>query len=126
MSDDTGPQNNKIQAVIHCGVARRLVELLMHKSANVKTPALRTVGNIVTGDDVQTQVIMVRRQRQHTLRRCHSFSPRHISVFSLFSSVSLSFLLFSLFLELLGLAVPSGFVSESQEVDSQRGLLDDF
>jgi importin subunit alpha-1 len=24
----------------------------------VKTPALRTVGNIVTGDDLQTQVIM--------------------------------------------------------------------
>jgi hypothetical protein len=59
MSDDTGPQNQKIQAVIQCGVARRLVELLMHRSPNVKTPALRTVGNIVTGDDVQTQVIMV-------------------------------------------------------------------
>jgi importin subunit alpha-1 len=58
MSDDTGPQNQKIQAVIQCGVARRLVELLMHRSPNVKTPALRTVGNIVTGDDVQTQVIM--------------------------------------------------------------------
>jgi importin subunit alpha-1 len=58
MSDDTGPQNMKIQAVIQAGVARRLVELLMHKSPNVKTPALRTVGNIVTGDDVQTQVVM--------------------------------------------------------------------
>jgi len=56
LSDDTGPQNAKIQAVIQCGVAKRLVELLMHKSPNVKTPALRTVGNIVTGDDVQTQV----------------------------------------------------------------------
>jgi len=30
----------------------------MHKSDNVKTPALRTVGNIVTGDDIQTQVIL--------------------------------------------------------------------
>lgn len=58
LSDDTGPHNQKIQAVIESGVARRLVELLMHKSPNVKTPALRTVGNIVTGDDVQTQVIM--------------------------------------------------------------------
>lgn len=58
LSDDTGPQNTKIQAVIQSGVARRLVELLMHKSPNVKTPALRTVGNIVTGDDLQTQVIM--------------------------------------------------------------------
>lgn len=77
LSDDTGPNNQKIQAVIQCGVARRLVELLMHRrccaarsrapgsvanraacSPNVVTPALRTVGNIVTGDDLQTQVIL--------------------------------------------------------------------
>lgn len=58
LSDDTGPENQKIQAVIEAGVCRRLVELLMHKSDNVKTPALRTVGNIVTGDDIQTQVIL--------------------------------------------------------------------
>jgi importin subunit alpha-1 len=58
LSDDTGPHNQKIQAVISSGVCRRLVELLMHRSPNVKTPALRTVGNIVTGDDLQTQVIM--------------------------------------------------------------------
>jgi len=58
LSDDTGPHNTKIQAVIQSGVCRRLVELLMHKSPNVKTPALRTVGNIVTGDDLQTQVVL--------------------------------------------------------------------
>ena len=29
-----------------------------HQSSNVLVPALRTVGNIVTGDDVQTQVII--------------------------------------------------------------------
>jgi importin subunit alpha-1 len=58
LSDDTGPNNQKIQAVIASGVAKRLVELLMHRSPNVKTPALRTVGNIVTGDDLQTQVII--------------------------------------------------------------------
>eukprot|EP00465_Bigelowiella_longifila_P002861 CAMPEP_0185257044 /NCGR_PEP_ID=MMETSP1359-20130426/6106_1 /TAXON_ID=552665 /ORGANISM="Bigelowiella longifila, Strain CCMP242" /LENGTH=559 /DNA_ID=CAMNT_0027841925 /DNA_START=24 /DNA_END=1703 /DNA_ORIENTATION=- len=58
LSDDTAPDNQKIQAVIESGVCRRLVELLMHKSDNVRTPALRTVGNIVTGDDVQTQVIL--------------------------------------------------------------------
>jgi hypothetical protein len=34
------------------------VELLMHPSLSVQTPALRSVGNIVTGDDVQTQVII--------------------------------------------------------------------
>ncbi|KAH8063926.1 hypothetical protein JL720_13086 [Aureococcus anophagefferens] len=40
-----GP-NEKIQAVIEAGVCRRLVELLMHPSPSVQTPALRTVGNI--------------------------------------------------------------------------------
>lgn len=52
-----GP-NEKIQAVIDAGIPRRLVELLMHSSTSVQTPALRSVGNIVTGDDVQTQVII--------------------------------------------------------------------
>lgn len=50
--------NDKIQAVIDAGIPRRLVELLMHVSTSVQTPALRSVGNIVTGDDVQTQVII--------------------------------------------------------------------
>jgi importin subunit alpha-1 len=58
LSDDPGPQNQTIQAVIQCGVARRLVELLMHSSQTVKTPALRTVANIAAGDDFQTQVIL--------------------------------------------------------------------
>ena len=39
-------------------MCRRLVELLMHHSPSVQTPALRTVGNIVTGDDLQTQIII--------------------------------------------------------------------
>ncbi|CAK0780967.1 hypothetical protein CVIRNUC_005238 [Coccomyxa viridis] len=55
LSDGT---NDKIQEVIQTGVCRRLVELLLHQSSNVLVPALRTVGNIVTGDDVQTQVII--------------------------------------------------------------------
>lgn len=50
--------NDKIQAVIEAGIPRRLVELLQHASTSVQTPALRSVGNIVTGDDVQTQVII--------------------------------------------------------------------
>ena len=60
LSDDTGAANAKIQAVIQAGVTQRLVHLLLHTSANVKTPALRTVGNIVTGDDLQTQEILAR------------------------------------------------------------------
>jgi importin subunit alpha-6/7 len=50
--------NDKIKAVVECGVVRRLVELLMHQSVSVQTPSLRTVGNIVTGDDVQTQYVI--------------------------------------------------------------------
>ncbi|KAH6563806.1 hypothetical protein BASA50_004518 [Batrachochytrium salamandrivorans] len=50
--------NEKIQAVIEAGVCHRLVELLLHSSYSVQTPALRSVGNIVTGDDMQTQTII--------------------------------------------------------------------
>uniref|UniRef100_H2MGF0 Importin subunit alpha n=1 Tax=Oryzias latipes TaxID=8090 RepID=H2MGF0_ORYLA len=55
-----GP-NDKIQAVIDSGVCRRLVELLMHTDYKVASPALRAVGNIVTGDDIQTQASVQRR-----------------------------------------------------------------
>ncbi|KAG6647964.1 hypothetical protein I3843_07G112300 [Carya illinoinensis] len=55
LSDGT---NDKIQAVIDAGVCPRLIELLLHPSPTVLIPALRTVGNIVTGDDMQTQCII--------------------------------------------------------------------
>ncbi|CAN6468286.1 unnamed protein product [Victoria cruziana] len=55
LSDGT---NDKIQAVIDSGVCPRLVELLLHPSPSVLIPALRTVGNIVTGDDQQTQYVI--------------------------------------------------------------------
>lgn len=50
-----GP-NDRIQAVVDLGVVRRLVELLMHDRVTVVAAALRAIGNIVTGDDTQTQV----------------------------------------------------------------------
>ncbi|KAJ7973252.1 Importin subunit alpha [Quillaja saponaria] len=52
-----GP-NEKIQAVIEAGVCPHIVELLLHPSPTVLIPALRTVGNIVTGDDAQTQFVI--------------------------------------------------------------------
>jgi len=55
LSDGTSEQ---IQAVIECGVTRRIVELLLHDSVRLQTPCLRTVGNLVTGDDLQTQVVI--------------------------------------------------------------------
>ncbi|CAM8938599.1 unnamed protein product [Rhodiola kirilowii] len=50
--------NDKIQAVIEAGVFPRIIELLGHQSPTVLIPALRTVGNIVTGDDAQTQFVI--------------------------------------------------------------------
>ena len=50
--------NERIQAVVESGVCGDLVNLLSHPSTTVQTPALRSVGNIVTGDDTQTQVIV--------------------------------------------------------------------
>ncbi|XP_008781168.1 importin subunit alpha-4-like isoform X2 [Phoenix dactylifera] len=55
LSDGT---NDKIQAVIEAGVCPRLVQLLLHQPHTVLIPALRTVGNIVTGDDAQTQFVI--------------------------------------------------------------------
>ncbi|CAN1281392.1 Importin subunit alpha-2 [Linum perenne] len=57
LSDGT---NDKIQAVIEAGVCSTLVQLLLHPSPSVLVPALRTIGNIVTGDDSQTQVFRFR------------------------------------------------------------------
>ncbi|GMJ01036.1 IMPORTIN ALPHA, IMPORTIN ALPHA ISOFORM 1, importin alpha isoform 1 [Hibiscus trionum] len=55
ISDGT---NDKIQAVIDAGICPRLVELLLHQSPAVVIPALLTVGNIATGDEIQTQCII--------------------------------------------------------------------
>eukprot|EP01104_Vermistella_antarctica_P017551 TRINITY_DN6235_c0_g1_i1.p1 TRINITY_DN6235_c0_g1~~TRINITY_DN6235_c0_g1_i1.p1 ORF type:complete len:554 (+),score=122.75 TRINITY_DN6235_c0_g1_i1:57-1664(+) len=52
-------ENDKIAEVVSDGgTCRRLVELLLCSESAVVTPALRTVGNIVTGDDMQTQKII--------------------------------------------------------------------
>ena len=50
--------NKHIQLIIQSGIVQRVVELLMHKDFHVQTPALRIVGNIVTGDDIQTQLVI--------------------------------------------------------------------
>lgn len=47
-----------MQAVIHANLCMRLVELLCCKRDTVLVPALRTVGNIVTGTDEQTQAVL--------------------------------------------------------------------
>ena len=50
-----GP-NLRIQKVIDGGLCRRVVELLLRSEVKVVSPSLRAVGNMLTGDDVQTQV----------------------------------------------------------------------
>ncbi|AES92574.1 hypothetical protein MtrunA17_Chr4g0074371 [Medicago truncatula] len=55
LSDGT---NDNIQAVIEAGVCGRLVQLLLHPSPSVLIPVVRTMGNIVTGDNMQTQAII--------------------------------------------------------------------
>lgn len=56
LSDGT---NDKIQAVVSTGLVPRLIELLDSREVQVLTPALRTVGNIVTGNDVQVSVLQL-------------------------------------------------------------------
>ncbi|TYH10059.1 hypothetical protein ES288_A07G147800v1 [Gossypium darwinii] len=55
LSDGT---NEKIQVVIEAGVCPRSFSSCCHPSPTVLIPALRTVGNIVSGDDIQTQCII--------------------------------------------------------------------
>ncbi|CAH2044640.1 unnamed protein product [Thlaspi arvense] len=52
-----GP-DEKIQCVVESGVVPRLVQLLSHPSQCVVTPALRTIGNIVTGNTQLTQCVI--------------------------------------------------------------------
>jgi importin subunit alpha-6/7 len=58
ISDDSTPDNIKISAVITAGVVPHLVRFAQSSRAAVMTPALRTLGNIVTGNDKQTQVVL--------------------------------------------------------------------
>jgi importin subunit alpha-6/7 len=47
-----------LQAVVEAGVAPDLVRLLGHSQTQVVSPALRTLGNLVSGDDSQTQAVL--------------------------------------------------------------------
>jgi hypothetical protein len=58
LTDDNTPNNIKIQHVLETGSVPKVVKLLGHQMPKVQTPALRAVGNIVTGSDKQTQLVI--------------------------------------------------------------------
>ncbi|CAE7881370.1 unnamed protein product [Symbiodinium sp. KB8] len=67
-----------IQAVLDAGVCQRVVELLSHDSPQVQTPALRTVGNIVTGSDTQTDAVLACEPFPALTRLVTSNLPAHM------------------------------------------------
>ena len=48
-------EEQKISELLRHGICETVVSLLNHQAASVQTPALRVIGNIVTGDDFQTE-----------------------------------------------------------------------
>lgn len=50
--------NTRIQAILNHNMVNQLVILLKHPKSRIQSPALKTVGNIVTGDDQQTQAVV--------------------------------------------------------------------
>jgi hypothetical protein len=46
--------DERIPAIIETGVLQRLVQLMQHPNIAISVPSLRTIGNIVTGNDEQT------------------------------------------------------------------------
>ena len=48
----------RIQKVLDAGVLKKMITLLQHNVVSIQIPALRTIGNIVTGSDIQTQEVI--------------------------------------------------------------------
>jgi hypothetical protein len=54
----TDGDDERIGAAVQAGIAAQLVRCLTHTSSKLKVPALRAIGNIVTGSDAHTQAIV--------------------------------------------------------------------
>jgi hypothetical protein len=64
----TDSGNDQIQVVVDSGIVCHLVPLLEQESLRVLMPAIRAIGNIVTGTDEQTQVSNKDRQTDRRQR----------------------------------------------------------
>ena len=58
LSHDLSSDFRAVQLIVDAKLGPPLIALLSHEADLVKTPALRTVGNIMTGTDSQTQVML--------------------------------------------------------------------
>ncbi|CAI9115722.1 OLC1v1016708C1 [Oldenlandia corymbosa var. corymbosa] len=72
--------HDNIQAVIDAGVCPRLVELLLCGNTSIMFLALRTIGNIVTGDCMQTQVIVDIHQALPSILKLLALYPNNKSI----------------------------------------------
>lgn len=50
-----GNEETRIPVIMQCNIIPRLVQLIEHQNIAIAVPCLRTMGNISTGDDSQTQ-----------------------------------------------------------------------
>jgi importin subunit alpha-6/7 len=59
LTDDNSPTNFKIRAITQVTtIIPRLISLLSHTQTDVKVPCLRSLGNIVAGDDDHTRMVI--------------------------------------------------------------------
>lgn len=56
MTDDDA--NERIEAFVQTGSCKRIIDLMIHSPDQVRKVALRIIGNVVTGTDMQTQAVI--------------------------------------------------------------------
>ena len=62
--------NDNIEAVIHASVTFDLVRLLRHKQSFVQLPALRTIGNLISGNKSEHTALVLETNTCHDGRDC--------------------------------------------------------